>query len=162
MMRKFFLILTSLFLVLCLCMTACSGLTIRENGDGSYTVTPNRNEGDDTQNNQPGNNQGSTDKPTAPDYSMYSPLLQEVLNDPQWDALYSKYESGEIYQTSNHYDTGTNLLEAIPYDYLGNKDEDVRAIKNGAVLVNADLFTIENEKNSIFISRSRNTNYRNG
>lgn len=150
MMRKFFLILTSLFLVLCLCMTACSGLTIRENGDGSYTVTPNRNEGDDTQNNQPGNNQGSTDKPTAPDYSMYSLLLQEVLNDPQWDALYSKYESNELFIANDHIDVGTNLLEAIPYDFLMNKGEDVAGIKDGSVAVGSYLYVIDNDKTQLY------------
>lgn len=147
MKRKFFLGLISLTLALCLCITACGGLTIRDNGDGSYTVTPN--EGNDQGNQQGGNNQGSTE-PSAPDYSMYSPLLQEVLNDPQWDELYRRYESNELYESSNHYDPGTNLLEAIPYEYLESKGEDIDGIKNGSVSVISDLYTIETETNYIY------------
>lgn len=148
-MRKFCLILTSLLLVLCLCMTACGGLTIRENGDGSYTVTPNPHEGDDTQNNQPGNDQGSTDKPTAPDYSMYSPLLQEVLINPAYDELYRKYEKGEISEGSTG-DLGLNIFEAIPFNFLEENGEDVEGIKNGSVATSADLYSVNNDTSHIY------------
>ncbi len=150
MKRKFFLGLISLTLALCLCMTACGGLTIRDNGDGSYTVTPNEGNGNnDYGNQQGGNNQGST-KPSAPDYSMYSPLLQEVLNDPQRDALYRRYESGELGEVSNKFDWGFNLMEAIPYNYIASKDEEIAEIKNGTVGVDADLYIMENDESHIY------------
>ena len=149
MKRKFFLGSISLALALCLCITACGGLTIRDNGDGSYTVTPNEGNGNNQGNQQGGNNQGSTE-PSAPDYSMYSPLLQEVLNDPQWDALYRRYKSNELYESSQHFDVGTNLLEAVPYKYLESEGEDIDGIKNGAVAVGSYLYFLENDKNNIY------------
>lgn len=97
------------------------------------------------------NNQGSGDEPAEkkPDYSMYSPLLQEVLSDPEYDELYRRYESGEIKEGSTG-DLGVNLFEAIPYDFLENKHEDVEEIKSGTFVVAADLYVLENNKSYIY------------
>lgn len=97
------------------------------------------------------NNQGSGDEPAEkkPDYSMYSPLLQEVLSDPEYDELYRRYESGEIKEGSTG-DLGLNLFEAIPYDFLENKHEDVEEIKSGTFAVVADLYVLENNKSYIY------------
>lgn len=93
--------------------------------------------------------QGSAGQ-TDDKYSKYSPLLQEVLADPYYDDLYRRYESGELYQENSHFDTGTNLLEAFPYDFLTSKEEDVDGIKNGAILANSELYIIQNEKGFIY------------
>lgn len=98
------------------------------------------------------NSQGSGDEPAEkkPDYSMYSPLLQEVLSDPEYDELYRRYERGEIREYGGGFDGGVNLLEAIPYGYLTSKGEDIEGIQNGTVGVTADLYTTENDKNHIY------------
>lgn len=151
MKRKFFLGLISLTLALCLCITACGGLFGSGNGD------ENGENGGASQTTPDGSTGSSESK-----YSKYSPLLQEVLSDPQWDALYRRYESGEISANENTYDGGTNLLEAIPYDYLASKGEDISGIKKGAVGVNAYLYTMENDKNHIYNKLDVVYNVKNG
>ena len=143
------LLIATMAISVALTAAACDSVTIKDNGDGSYTVTPN---GGNQNGNQGGNNQGdgnNNPKP-APDYSKYSPLLQEVLANPEYDALYSRYESNELFESTNHYDPGSNLMEAIPYEFLASKGEDIEGIKNGSVWVNSNLFTKENEKDTIY------------
>ena len=138
--------------------SACR-VTIKDNGDGSYTITPNPNDQGNNNNNQ-GNNQGSTNTPQGgqttpkePDYSKYSPLLQEVLNGSYYDDLWRRYESNKWHEFSTPYDPEYNLLEAIPYDYLASKDEDIIGIKNDDVWVNSDLYTIQNEEKDYIYDR---------
>lgn len=137
--------------------SACT-VTIKDNGDGTFDINPvDPNPGDGTGNNQ-GNNQGnqqggnqqggSTEKP-EPDYSKYSQLLRDVLTDPEYDELYKRYESGDIKEGTTG-DLGLNLFEAIPYDYLANKGEDVESIKNGKVAVSADLYTLNNDNSHLY------------
>ena len=133
--------------------SACR-VTIKDNGDGSYTITPNPNDQDNTDSQGSTNTpQGGQTTPKEPDYSKYSPLLQEVLNDSYYDDLWRRYESNELYEANNHYDPGTNLLEAIPYDFLTGKDEDIEGIKNGSVWVNSNLYTIQNEEKDYIYDR---------
>ena len=115
-------------LPLALSLGACGG-----NGNGN-TTNPNGNQ---TQ-------QGNTN------YSQYSKLLQDVLNNPEYDELYRQYESGEMFENCEFFDTGANQLEAIPYDFLAAKGEDVENIKIGAVAANSMLYTREDEKNYIY------------
>ena len=116
-------------LPLALSLGACGG-----NGNGNTT---NPNGSNQTQH-------GTTN------YSQYSKLLQEVLNNPEYDELFRQYESGEIGESAIGLDGGVNLLEAIPYDFLTSKGEDIEGIKNGSVGVNADLYVMDNDKTHIY------------
>ena len=115
-------------LPLALSLGACGG-----NGNGN-TTNPNGNQ---TQ-------QGNTN------YSQYSKLLQDVLNNPEYDELYRQYESGEIGESGTTLDSGVNIMEAIPYDFLTNKGEDIEGIKSGSVAVAADLYVMDNDKSNIY------------
>ncbi len=132
--------------------SACR-VTITDNGDGTFNIDPaNPNDKDNTGSSQGNTNtpQDNQTTPKEPDYSKYSPLLQEVLNDPEYDELYRMYKSNELYEASSHVDIGTNLLEAISYDFLASKNEDIDGIKKGAVSVGANLYIVENENFYIY------------
>ncbi len=105
--------------------------------------------GENNQNNTTNSNGNQTQHGTT-NYSQYSKLLQDVLNNPEYDELYRQYESGEMFENCEFFDSGVNQLEAIPYDFLAAKDEDVESIKIRAVRANSMLYTLEDEKNYIY------------
>lgn len=125
-------------LPLALSLGACG-----RNGTGN---TANPDGSDQTQQG----NTGNQNQQQKPDYSQYSKLLQDILNNPEYDELYRQYESGEIGESAIGLDGGVNLLEAIPYDFLTNKGEDIESIKIGSVGVNADLYVMDNDKTHIY------------
>ena len=76
--------------------------------------------------------------------------MQDVLNNPEYDALYERYDRGEIKEYSGTFDSGVNLMEAIPYAFLENTNENVEGIKNGTVAVGSDLYVRQDEKDYIY------------
>lgn len=151
---------------------ACT-VTIKDNGDGTYDITPadpnpNGNQGSQNPSGNQGGNQGGAAKPepTEPDYSMYSPLLQTVLKSEYYNDLIERNKRGELdhNHTSNvlSFDGGRNYVEAIPYRFLQNEGINIEDVKLDKVKVDTLAYT--SNKNDLYLKMditypNNNNNY---
>lgn len=101
-------------------------------------INPGTNPGD-------GDNKDPDEPSKEPDYSMYSPTLQTVLKSEYYNSL---IENGN--QQEYTFDTGYNLVEAIPYNFLEQKGENLQLIKDGRAGAHALLYTFDNEENNLY------------
>lgn len=154
---------------------ACT-VTIKDNGDGTYDITPadpnpNGNQGSQTPSGNQGGNQGGAAKPepTEPDYSMYSPLLQTVLKSEYYNDLIEKDKNGELDHTVNGmpaFDGSTNLIDAIPYRFLRNEGADIENIQLDKIIVTTTAYTLNSNSNELYLKMditypNNNNNYTN-
>ncbi len=87
-------------------------------------------------------------KPNTPDYSEYSPLLQDVLKSDYYNGLIAKFEAGQLDHGSLK--AGFNVLHSIPFHFLKNAGEDVEEIINNNIQVGWNTFVKSKNKNELY------------
>ncbi len=94
----------------------------------------------------PGKDKNPSDEPPVePDYSMYSETLQTVLKSDYYN---------DIVQNGNRqeylFDTGYNLAEAIPYNFLTQHNENIQYIKDGRTRADVQLYILNNDETNLY------------
>ena len=131
--------------------TGCKGkIQIVPDDPDDQTQTDGNKEDLNNQGNQQGNqNQQGGTTPTEPDYSGYSPLLQDVLKSDYYNDLIAKAQKGKLEYTGTA-EGGENIIENIPYKFLESQGEDIYGIKNNDYFVGCYNYVNNENKNELY------------
>ena len=98
-----------------------------------------------TDNNQTNNNSGSTQYPVNPNLSKYSPLLQSILTNEEYNELI------KLAHNTNPKLLQTGEFEPHPYAFLEEEGFDIEAIKKGDDLCRTVSYVLTDDKNSLYM-----------
>ena len=107
--------------------------------------TPDDDQGDlgDEGNDNSNNNNGGNEE--GADLSKYSPLLQGLLTNPEYDRLIERFENKEEGLAESP------LFQPHPYAFLEEQGIDTSKIINGELTANTMSYVIENEPNNLYM-----------
>ena len=107
--------------------------------------TPDDDQGDlgDEGNDNKNNNNGGNEE--GVDLSKYSPLLQSLLTNPEYDRLIERFENKEEGLAESP------LFQPHPYAFLEEQGIDTSKIINGELTANTMSYVIENEPNNLYM-----------
>lgn len=86
-------------------------------------------------------------KPNTPDYSEYSPLLQDVLKSDYYNGIIAKDKEDQLEHGKF---AGFNILKPLPFKFLENSGENVKEIINNNIDVGGNTFVKNSNKNELY------------